>query len=138
MPRQCLEKVCNKINCGSNALFTIRELFWIHRCCRELPSIKKFKWLSFLMFFFLKSKVWVPESFYQLLCFFIISFMLHIFFHKWTFIDMMSNLMVVCAMWKIWSWNFVYIMNSSIPIPWKSINIASIFLINYGFIVPHF
>jgi len=59
--------------------------------------------------------------------------LLHIIFNKCTFIDLMSNLMVVCATWKIWSWNFVHIMNPSVLIPWNSSNNTSILLIKYGF-----
>ncbi len=61
----------------------------------------------------------------------------HIIFNKWTFIDLMSNLMAICAMCKVRSWNYVHIMNSSAPIPWNSYNNASILLIKYGFTIPH-
>ncbi len=61
----------------------------------------------------------------------------HIIFNKWTFIDLMSNLMVVCATWIIWFQNFIHIVNPSTPIPWNFSNYASIMLIKYGFIVPH-
>jgi hypothetical protein len=61
----------------------------------------------------------------------------HIIFNKWTFIDLMSNMMALCATWRTWYWNFINTMNSSIPILWNSIINATILLINYGFIVLH-
>jgi hypothetical protein len=62
----------------------------------------------------------------------------HIIFKKWTFIDLMSNLMTICAMWRVWSWNYVHTMNSSTPIPWDSYNNASTLLIKYGFTILYF
>jgi hypothetical protein len=62
----------------------------------------------------------------------------HIIFNKWTFIDPMSNMMAICATWRIWSWNYVDTMNSSTLIPWNSIINVAIMLINIRFIVPHF
>jgi hypothetical protein len=50
----------------------------------------------------------------------------------------MSNLMVVRATWRIWSWNFIHNVNPSTPIPWNSSNYASILLIKCGFIVLYF
>jgi hypothetical protein len=61
----------------------------------------------------------------------------HIIFNKWTFIDLMSNMMALCARWKIWSWNFIHIMNPSTVITWNSSNYASILLIKFGFTVFH-
>jgi hypothetical protein len=59
-----------------------------------------------------------------------------IIFNKWTFIDLMSNLMVVCATWKIWSWNSIHNVTPSIPIhtpltmlPFYWLNLGSLYLI---------
>ncbi len=53
----------------------------------------------------------------------------HIIFNKWTFIDLMFNLMTICALWRVKSWNFIHFMNSFAPIPWDSSNNASTLLI---------
>ncbi len=63
--------------------------------------------------------------------------LLHIIFNKWSFIDRMSNLMAICAMWIIWSWNFIHIVNLSIPIPWNSFNYVFILLIKSRVTVLH-
>ncbi len=65
------------------------------------------------------------------------NYLLHIIFNKWTFIDLMSNLMAICATWRIWSWNFIHTMNPFTPNLWNSFNYASILLIKCGFTVPH-
>jgi hypothetical protein len=62
----------------------------------------------------------------------------HIIFNKWTFIDLMLNLMAICATWRIWSWNFIHIVNPFIPIHWNSSNYVSILLIKYGSTILHF
>jgi hypothetical protein len=59
----------------------------------------------------------------------------HIIVNKWTFIDLMSNLMAICATWRIWSWSSIHIMNSFTPIPWNSSNYASILLIKSKFTI---
>ncbi len=64
--------------------------------------------------------------------------LIHIIFNKWTFIDPMSNLMAVCATWRVRSWNFVHTTNLSTPIPWNSSNNASTMLIKFGFIILYF
>ncbi len=64
--------------------------------------------------------------------------LLHIIFNKWTFIDLMSNLMAICVTWKIWSWNYIHIVNSFTLILWNSSNYVSILLIKFGFTVLHF
>ncbi len=64
--------------------------------------------------------------------------LLHIVYEKLTFIDVMFNLMTICAMWRIWSWNSTHTLNPSILIPWNSFNYASILLIKYGFTIFHF
>ncbi len=56
----------------------------------------------------------------------------HIIFNKWTFIDLMSNLMEVCATWKVRSWNSIHTLNSFTLIFWDSSNNASTLLIKYG------
>jgi hypothetical protein len=61
----------------------------------------------------------------------------HIIFDKWTFIDLMSNLMAVCATWRVRSWNYVHTMNFFAPIPWNSSNYASTMLIKSKFIIPY-
>jgi hypothetical protein len=61
--------------------------------------------------------------------------LLHIIFNRWTFIDLMSNLMIICASWKVMSWNFIHIMIFYAPIPWDSFNNASILLIKSNFII---
>ncbi len=61
-----------------------------------------------------------------------------IIFNKWTFIDLMSNLMVVCATWKVNSWNSIHTMNFFAPIPWNSSNNASTLVIKFEFIIPYF
>ncbi len=58
--------------------------------------------------------------------------LLHIILNKWTFINLMSNLMVVCATRRIRSWNVFHTMNSSTPILWNSSNNASILLMKLG------
>ncbi len=47
--------------------------------------------------------------------------LLHIIFHKWTFIDLMSNLMVVGTMWRIKSWNLFTLW---IPLPQSLITVT--------------
>jgi hypothetical protein len=44
----------------------------------------------------------------------------------------MSNLMTICALWKVRSWNFIHSMNSFALIPWDSSNNASTLVINYS------
>jgi hypothetical protein len=66
------------------------------------------------------------------------KFLPHIIFNKWTFINLMSNLMAICATWRIWFWNFIHIVNPSTIIPWNSYNYAFIILIKSGFTIPHF
>jgi hypothetical protein len=41
--------------------------------------------------------------------------LLHIIFNKWTFIDLMSNLMTIRASLRVKSWNSIRTMNSSAP-----------------------
>jgi hypothetical protein len=53
----------------------------------------------------------------------------HIIINKWTFIDLMSNLMAVCTTQIIRSWSSIHMVNPSTPIPWNSSNYASILLI---------
>jgi hypothetical protein len=62
----------------------------------------------------------------------------HIIFNKWTFIDLMSNLMAICAIWKVRFWNSVHTVNSFALIPWNSSNNTSILRIKSRFIIPHF
>jgi hypothetical protein len=61
----------------------------------------------------------------------------HIIFNKWTFFDLMSNLMTICALWKVRSWNFVHIMNSSTLIPWNFSNNVSTLVVKFGFTIPY-
>ncbi len=63
---------------------------------------------------------------------------LHIIFNKWTFIDLMFNLMAICATWRVMSWNFIHTMNSFILILRDSFNNASTLLIKFKFIIPYF
>ncbi len=63
--------------------------------------------------------------------------LLHIIFNNWTFIDLMSNIMIVYVAWRVRSWNYVHIMDYSTPIPWDFSNNAFVVLIKSRFIIPY-
>jgi hypothetical protein len=61
----------------------------------------------------------------------------HIIFNKWTFIDLMSNLITLCTTLRVKSWNSIHTMNSSTLIPWDSSNNVFTLLIKFRFTISY-